>query len=135
MINLNIPALAKYNRMKKMGMPSHAIVNKMKLDGIDAAIVDAFENPEKAKNSKKKRGLGGIFHKRKTSIPPKEKIAPSVDMKRFHWQTADYKAARNSIWKTMDEKSVTHNIDKTEFESLFSIPKKKINWANYLVKK
>ena len=33
-INLNIPALAKYQRMKKMGMPMHAIVNKMKLSFI-----------------------------------------------------------------------------------------------------
>eukprot|EP01084_Bolivina_argentea_P043985 80988_1 len=48
-INLNIPALAKYHRMTKMGMPKHAIVNKMKLDGIDSSIIDAFENPEKAK--------------------------------------------------------------------------------------
>merc|ERR1712025_1014419 len=111
--------------MKKMGMPVHAIVNKMKLDGIDANIVEAFANPDSAKK-KKKKGLGGIFHKRKTSIPPKAKIKPKLDMKRFHWQTVDYKLARNPncIWKTMDEKNVTTNMDRSEFESLFSIPKK-----------
>eukprot|EP01084_Bolivina_argentea_P150503 262839_1 len=77
-INLNIPALSKYNRMKKMGMPPHAIVNKMKLDGIDQNLIDAFENKKK-----KKKKFG--FHKRKTSIPPKEKNKPNVYMKRFHW--------------------------------------------------
>ena len=95
----------------------------MKLDGIDKSLVEAFENPEAAKK-KKKRGIGGIFHKRKTSIPPKDKIKPNVDMKRFHWQTVDYKAAKNSIWKTMNEKNVTQNMNIKEFESLFSIQKK-----------
>eukprot|EP01084_Bolivina_argentea_P066134 120564_1 len=100
-----------------MGMPPHAIVNKMKLDGIDQNLIDAFENKKK-----KKKKFG--FHKRKTSIPPKEKIKPNVDMKRFHWQTVDYKAAKNSIWKTMNEKSVMENLNIVEFEGLFSIPKK-----------
>eukprot|EP01083_Nonionella_stella_P243250 847795_1 len=135
-INLNIPALKKYNRMKKMGMPMDAIVNKMKLDGIDANIVNAFEHPEEVgkKKSKKKGGFGGLFHKRKASIPAKEKIKPSVDMKRFHWQTVDYKLARNSIWKTMDEKNVTETMDTSEFESLFRIPKKE-NKIKQLLKK
>ena len=49
---LKIPALAKYNRMQKMGMPTHAIANKMRLDGINVNIVEAFENPEAAKKKK-----------------------------------------------------------------------------------
>ena len=73
-INLNIPALAKYNRMKKMGMPMHAVVNKMKLDGIDANIISAYSDPESGSKKKKKRGgFGGLFHKRKASIPAKVK--------------------------------------------------------------
>merc|ERR1711997_873220 len=59
-VDLNVPEMAKYNRMKKMGMPTHAIVNKMKLDGIDIALVNAFETPNppstKKKKKKKKRG-------------------------------------------------------------------------------
>merc|ERR1712129_655495 len=47
-VDLNTPALKKYARMKKMGFPTSAIVNKMKLDGVDAAIFSAFENPPSA---------------------------------------------------------------------------------------
>ena len=37
-------ATAKYERMKKMGMPLHAIVNKMRLDGLSADVIAQFEN-------------------------------------------------------------------------------------------
>merc|ERR1712129_334356 len=47
------PALAKYERMRKMGMPTHAIVNKMKLDGISAEDIAEFENPGSGKKKKK----------------------------------------------------------------------------------
>merc|ERR1711933_616904 len=41
-VDLNTPALKKYARMQKMGFPTSAIVNKMKLDGVDAKIISAF---------------------------------------------------------------------------------------------
>merc|ERR1712203_1171037 len=49
------PALAKYERMKKMGMPTHAIVNKMKLDGISADDIAEFENPGFGSKKKEKK--------------------------------------------------------------------------------
>ena len=48
------PALAKYEKMKKMGMPTHAIVNKMRLDGISAEDIAEFENPGSTSTKKKK---------------------------------------------------------------------------------
>ena len=36
--------MKKYERMKKMGMPLHAIVNKMRLDGLSAEVIAQFEN-------------------------------------------------------------------------------------------
>ena len=92
------------------------------MDGIDAKIISAVENPPSAKKKKKKKR--GFFSKKRPSIPPKEKIKPTVDMKRFHWQTVGYDDAKNSIWKTMDEKNVTQTMNIKEFEGLFSIPKK-----------
>ena len=40
--------MAKYERMKKMGMPQHVIQNKMKLDGISESEMEAFFNPNAA---------------------------------------------------------------------------------------
>merc|ERR1712228_547113 len=73
-IDLNTPKLKKYARMKKMGFPTSVIVNKMKLDGIDANIISAFENPPSAQKKKKKKK--GFFGKKRRSIPAKEKIKP-----------------------------------------------------------
>merc|ERR1719361_2633900 len=38
--------LAKYDRMKQMGMPNHAIINKMRLDGIEASLIHKFEHQD-----------------------------------------------------------------------------------------
>merc|ERR1712228_1077276 len=70
-IDLNTPKLKKYARMKKMGFPTSVIVNKMKLDGIDANIISAFENPPSAQ--KKKEEKEGIFWQKEEIYSGKRK--------------------------------------------------------------
>ena len=118
-VDLNVPELAKYHRMKKM-MPSHAIANKMKMDGIDGKIIAAFCGGNgSGTSSATTRKL-----QKQRSIAMKPRITPNVNMKRFHWQTVDYAAAKDSIWRTMDERSVTDNLNVAEFEGLFCIPQR-----------
>ena len=40
----NAPDFAKYEGMKKMGMPMHAIENKMRLDGMTKEQIEQFKN-------------------------------------------------------------------------------------------
>ena len=42
------PFLEKYNKLKKLGTPVHAIVNRMKIDGVDPEIIKQFESGESA---------------------------------------------------------------------------------------
>merc|ERR1712228_435989 len=70
-IDLNTPKLKKYARMKKMGFPTSVIVNKMKLDGIDANIISAFENPPSAQ--KKEEEKEGIFWQKEEIYSGKRK--------------------------------------------------------------
>ena len=100
------------------------MVNK---DHIDAYWVrDFFGEPQPITGGS--GGNGGSKpskHQKERSIAMKEKITPSVAMKRFHWQTVDYAAAKDSIWRTMDERAVTQCLDVQEFETLFCIPQRK----------
>lgn len=38
------PKLAKYQKMKKMGMPMNAIINKMRLDAVGPDDIAQFQN-------------------------------------------------------------------------------------------
>lgn len=117
-VDLKAAELAKYHRMKKMGMPSHAITNKMKMDGVAAKIIAAFFGGGGSGGGSKAK-----HQKQRSMVKPK--ITPNVNMKRFFWQTVDYKAAKDSIWRKMDESSVTEALDVQEFEGLFCIPQRR----------
>merc|ERR1712228_234691 len=89
------PDMAKYSRMKKIGMPEVSVKNKMKMDGINAYwIRDFFGEPQpkiKKNGAKKKK--------------PKRKVKP------LHWSKIDEVSDikwDNTIWANIDVLSSEH---------------------------
>lgn len=117
-IEVKIPLLNKYTLMIEKGLSKNAAIGKMKLDGVDKKLIQAFENP----NQKKKHKFSDLFHIKRHGKP---KIKPKTDLKRLHWEKIDSKKAKNSIWKNIDETII--KIDIKGFEYAFSSedPKKK----------
>ena len=48
------PSMAKYEKMKEMGMPEHVLRSKMKFDGVPKSEMEAFFNPQSTKSEEKK---------------------------------------------------------------------------------
>ena len=108
------PDMKKFERMKKMGLPLNSILNKMRMEGVDSAIIEQWGG----KSSSKKKAV----EEEKQIMPSSAK--PSQKMKAFHWAKMSAHTAKSdkTIWKDAETEVplLCDKIDFSEFDQLFS---------------
>eukprot|EP00485_Elphidium_margaritaceum_P001784 CAMPEP_0202694076 /NCGR_PEP_ID=MMETSP1385-20130828/8027_1 /ASSEMBLY_ACC=CAM_ASM_000861 /TAXON_ID=933848 /ORGANISM="Elphidium margaritaceum" /LENGTH=629 /DNA_ID=CAMNT_0049349857 /DNA_START=22 /DNA_END=1911 /DNA_ORIENTATION=+ len=104
--------MKKYERMKKMGLPLNSIVNKMRMDGCDEAVIDKFSG---ASGSKKVKAAAD-----EKRIMPAD-CKPAQKMKPFHWAKINAHQIDNTIWSEVEQKlpSLCAQIDFASLDELF----------------
>lgn len=120
--------LAKYLKMKKMGIPKQAIMNKMTQGGIDEELQNKLYADDSSlvthstsNTNNNNTTMVKKIVKAKTVRPPiplhlkpKREIKPKRKMRNLQWQKIDPYEYESSIWKSCDDNKVKFNIHQLE---------------------
>ncbi|ETO19350.1 hypothetical protein RFI_17880, partial [Reticulomyxa filosa] len=106
--------MGKYERMKKLGMPTASIINRMRMDGVDSSIIEEWSGVGSTSKESQNKNVSAESSDI-MAIKPK-----SSTMKPFHWTKFTKIQAENTLWKE-SEKTITHyKIDYTLLEEKFA---------------
>jgi len=106
-INIKDTKYDKYRKMQKLKMPMKTIINRMKLDGLTPAEMDAFQgktptdNKANAAAEKKKKQAEAMRQLAETmGLNPNSEALPSKvsKMKRIHWDIVELSQLRKTFW-------------------------------------